>query len=139
MQPTEPKKETSQPIAEKPMSSQATTDVVPTPDAPVPIKEQGVIKAAAPELRGLKILGKIDIEKPKKKRSGRRGERDNRQGGQRPHGQAGGAANPSDGVKKEGQNSNDGGDPSRPPRSRIRRRVVQQGQGGQGQGRGGPS
>ena len=137
VQPTEPKKEVSVPTAQKPAISQAKPDVVPTPSVPVPPQEQGIIKAAAPELRGLKILGKIEIEKPKKKRSGRRGDRDNRdnrQGGQRPQGQAGGAVNPSDGVKKEGQNSNDGGDPSRPPRSRIRRRVVQQGQGGQGQG-----
>ena len=132
------------PVTKAPESTPAVSDKSPAPAAPpaAPEQPQGVIKASAPELRGLKILGKIEIEKPKKKRSGRRGERDKDRRGNA----SGKPASAGDGANKPGDRPKEG-DAARPPRSRIRRRVQRTGgdgangqQGGanrpQGQGQG---
>ncbi|MFZ2897798.1 MAG: translation initiation factor IF-2 [Saprospiraceae bacterium] len=56
----------AEPIAEKPAEQPAPEPVAEAPKAP----QEQIMRAEAPELRGLKILGKIDIESraPKKKK-----------------------------------------------------------------------
>lgn len=139
----QPKKESEEIPAEatnKKAAVPPTTD--PDPD-PVPVSDgeetqpNKLIKAAAPELRGLKILGKINIEKPKKAKKKKpepkeqeRGRRDNREGRRGPNsrtdqkgkeGERKTSGTGPDGKPTQGQGS--GAQDDRPKRKRTRRRV----------------
>jgi len=125
------------------------------PQAPTEETQKGIIKAAAPELRGLKVMGKIELDKPKRKRGGKGrnqrggGGNNNNNNSGRGGGDRGKPVASSDGqrrgqgqgqqqggAKKEGEKSSD----NRGPRTRIRQRIRRptgQGGGGGGQNRGG--
>ena len=131
-------------------STETTTEAPAETDAPAAgTDDKTMHRAATPELRGLKILGKIDtdkLKKPKKKKKEKEKEKpkarqDQRpQGGQkRPAGQGAGGQNKTEGSsdKKPGT---PGSDSDQPKRRKRKRKVVSSpsgGGGGQGQNRGG--
>ncbi|MBL7827905.1 MAG: translation initiation factor IF-2 [Saprospiraceae bacterium] len=152
VQPIAPKEEpqpvvVEQKVAEPPQESKAPEKVtpppaevappVPTPDEPV---ADEVIRADAPTLRGLKILGKINLEKPQptneggNRGGGNQGRRDDR-GGNRPNDQRGGGNQGNRNPQGGGQNPQGGGGQPRPQgtasddsndRRKRKRRKVQQ-------------
>lgn len=129
-------------------STETTTEAPAETEAPAAgTDEKTMHRAATPELRGLKILGKIDtdkLKKPKKKKKEKEKEKpksrqDQRpQGGQkRPTGQGSGGQNKTEGDKKGGTPGKEG---DQPKRRKRKRKVVSSpsGGGGQGQNRRGP-
>lgn len=128
-------------------STETTTEAPAETEAPAAgTDEKTMHRAATPELRGLKILGKIDtdkLKKPKKKKKEKEKEKpksrqDQRpQGGQkRPAGQGSGGQNKTEGDNKGGTPGKEG---DQPKRRKRKRKVVSSpsGGGGQGQNRGG--
>ncbi len=129
-------------------STETTTEAPAETEAPAAgTDEKTMHRAATPELRGLKILGKIDtdkLKKPKKKKKEKEKEKpksrqDQRpQGGQkRPAGQGSGGQNKTEGGDNKG--GTPGSDGDQPKRRKRKRKVVSSpsGGGGQGQNRGG--
>ena len=138
-EPVVQKKETPPP---PPPKRQETPPPPPVPPAPAPpataTPTDGVIRADAPTLRGLKILGKINLDKPQPSSSGsssndrsNQGRRDGRGGnqnqGNRGNQQGGGSQdNRSAGQRPQGGGNQPGNSSSSDERQKRKRRKVQQ-------------
>ncbi len=101
------------------------------PEPPAPAAEPEMFRADSPQLRGLKVMGRINLEDPKKQdsRGGRRDDRNKRGGGQQQSGKPAGGTpqtqNPQDrktGTGTPATNSN----ASEAEKRRRKRKKVQQ-------------
>ncbi|MBX2870863.1 MAG: translation initiation factor IF-2 [Saprospiraceae bacterium] len=128
--PSEPSKET-----EAPSTMKDSPEVVAESPAPDASDSNTMHRAATPELRGLKILGKIDtdkLKKPKKKKKEKEKEKPKARTDQKG---ADGNKKPASGGSGQGGGSSSG-DGDQPKRRKRKRRVVSTSSGGGNRGGG---
>ncbi|MDX2134894.1 MAG: translation initiation factor IF-2, partial [Saprospiraceae bacterium] len=145
-QPKEPARPDAKPAPEKPaVAEQAPPPPPPQakpapppappvkPEPPAPSAEPEIYRADSPQLRGLKVLGRINLEEPKKQdsRGGRRDDRNKRGGNQQQTGKpAGGTTpqtqNPQDRKPGTGTPAANAGSASEAEKRRRKRKKVQQ-------------